>query len=199
MGVHSGPVNRVRDVNDKTNIAGSGMNVAQRVLDCGDAGHILLSKHVAEVLSEYRHWQPYLHDLGECEVKHGLHLHLFNLHKENLGNPHIPEKLKRGRRWKQAAVPVRPISGPRWPKFALIAVLFVSALALATSFLMLVRRGSTPITRSASERIAGAGAFTPEKSIAVLPFENLSDHQENAYFTEGVGNEIRPTSPKLQI
>src|SRR5437016_4645831 len=87
MGVHSGPVNRVTDVNDKTNFAGSGINVAQRVLDCGDAGHILLSGHVAEDLAEYRHWQPYLHDLGECEVKHGLRLHLFNLYKDNLGNP----------------------------------------------------------------------------------------------------------------
>ena len=66
MGVHSGPVNQVTDVNDKTNIVGSGINVAQRVLDCGDAGHILLSGHIAEDLTEYRHWQPYLHDLGEC-------------------------------------------------------------------------------------------------------------------------------------
>src|SRR4029077_20844368 len=86
MGVHSGPVNRVRDVNDKTNIVGSGMNVAQRVLDCGDAGHILLSKHVADDLVQYRHWQPYLHDLGECEVKHGLRLHLFNFYKNGFGN-----------------------------------------------------------------------------------------------------------------
>src|SRR5205814_2777356 len=75
MGIHSGPVGRVTDVNEKTNIAGSGINVAQRVLDCGDAGHILLSAHVAEDLAEYRHWQPHLHDLGECEVKYGLHLH----------------------------------------------------------------------------------------------------------------------------
>ena len=102
MGVHSGPVNRVTDVNDKTNFAGSGINVAQRVLDCGDAGHILLSAHVAENLAEYRHWQPYLHDLGECEVKHGLRLHLFNLCKENLGNPQVPGKLRRRRRWKQS-------------------------------------------------------------------------------------------------
>jgi len=71
MGVHSGPVNQVTDVNDKTNIAGAGINVAQRVMDCGDAGHILLSGHIAEDLTHYRHWQPYLHDLGECEVKHG--------------------------------------------------------------------------------------------------------------------------------
>ena len=74
MGVHSGPVNQVTDVNDKTNIAGAGINVAQRVMDCGDAGHILLSWHIAEDLTHYRHWQPYLHDLGECEVKHGLRL-----------------------------------------------------------------------------------------------------------------------------
>src|SRR5438552_13972154 len=102
MGIHSGPVNRVRDVNDKTNIAGSGINVGQRVMDCGDAGHILLSKHVAEDLAEYRHWQPYLHDLGECEVKHGLRLHVFNLYRDGLGNPAVPEKLKRGRRCKKA-------------------------------------------------------------------------------------------------
>src|SRR5437870_8285251 len=120
MGVHSGPVSRVTDVNEKTNIAGSGINVAQRVLDCGDAGHILLSKHLADDLAEYRHWRPHLHDLGECEVKYGLRLHLVNLYKDNLGNPHLPEKLKRGRTWKQAAVPVRPISAPRWPKSVLI-------------------------------------------------------------------------------
>src|ERR1043166_5987748 len=84
MGVHSGPVNRITDLNEKTNIAGAGINIAQRVLDCGDAGHILLSAHVAEDLVQYRDWQAFLHDLGECEVKYGLRLHLFNLYKENL-------------------------------------------------------------------------------------------------------------------
>ena len=78
MGVHSGPVNQVTDVNDTTNIAGAGINVAQRVMDCGDAGHILLSKHLADDLADFRHWRPHLHDLGECEVKYGLRLHLFN-------------------------------------------------------------------------------------------------------------------------
>src|SRR6058998_1755754 len=135
MGVHSGPVNRVTDVNDKTNFAGSGINVAQRVLDCGDSGHILLSGHVAEDLAEYRHWQPYLHDLGECEVKHGLRLHLCNLHKDNLGNPHLPDKLKR-RRWKRDAVPVRPVSQPRFPKLLLSVALAGSALALTISALI---------------------------------------------------------------
>ena len=100
MGIHSGPVNRVTDVNDKTNFAGAGINIAQRVLDCGDAGHILLSAHVAEDLAHYRHWRPYLHDLGECEVKHGLRLHLFNLYKENLGNPQVPGKAQAWKRIK---------------------------------------------------------------------------------------------------
>jgi len=141
MGIHSGPVNRVTDVNDKTNFAGSGINVAQRVLDCGDAGHILLSGHVAEDLTEYRHWQPYLHDLGECEVKHGLRLHLFNLYKDNLGNPQVPEKLKRGKRSKQAPA-VRPITFPRWPKVALIVAFVVSAVGLVISSLILFHRTS---------------------------------------------------------
>ena len=81
MGIHSGPVNQVRDVNDSVNVAGGGINVAQRVMDCGDAGHILLSKHVADDLAQYRHWQPYLHDFGECEVKHSLRLHIVNLQR----------------------------------------------------------------------------------------------------------------------
>ncbi len=95
MGIHSGPVNRILDVNEKTNIVGAGINVAQRVLDCGDAGHILLSAHIAEDLAEVGHWRASLHDLGTCEVKHGLRLHLFNLYKDDLGNPQVPEKLRR--------------------------------------------------------------------------------------------------------
>src|SRR5438046_3863661 len=126
MGVHSGQVNRVSDINDRLSLAGSGINVAQRVLDCGDAGHILLSGHIAEDLTQYRHWQPYLHDLGECEVKHGLRLHLVNLYKDNLGNPHLPDKLKRGS--------IRPVITPRWPRFVLTAVLLISAVALAIIF-----------------------------------------------------------------
>ena len=144
MGVHSGPVNKVADVNDRSNFAGAGINIAQRVMDCGDAGHILLSKHLADDLVEYRHWRPHLHDLGECEVKHGLRLHLVNLYKDNLGNPHLPEKLKRGRTWKQASgAAVRPISAPRSSKFVLIAALLVSVIALVTSFSIFFRRGGT--------------------------------------------------------
>src|SRR5438046_10256876 len=191
MGVHSGPVNRVTDVNDKTNITGSGINVAQRVLDCGDAGHILLSGHVAGDLAEYRHWQPHLHDLGECEVKHGLRLHLFNLYKENLGNPQGPDKLKQGKRSKQASA-VRPITSPRWPRIALVVTLVLSAVALVISSLILFHRASPLRTTVPAPEAATTSALAaiPEKSIAVLPFENLSDEKGNAYFTDGVQDEI---------
>jgi TolB-like protein/class 3 adenylate cyclase/Tfp pilus assembly protein PilF len=187
MGVHSGPVNRVRDVNDKTNFAGAGINVAQRVMDCGDAGHILLSGHVADDLSEYRHWQPYLHDLGECEVKHGLRLHVFNLYKDNLGNPQVPDKLKR-RRWKQRAAAIRPVTLPPPRKFLLTVALAVSAVALAVSLSIFLRRGLPSVARIRAE--GGPAASIPEKSIAVLPFENRSEEKANAYFAEGIHDEI---------
>jgi TolB-like protein/class 3 adenylate cyclase/Tfp pilus assembly protein PilF len=191
MGVHSGPVNRVRDVNDKTNIAGSGVNVAQRVMDCGDAGHILLSEHVAEDLAEYRHWQPYLHDLGECEVKHGLRLHVFNLYKDDLGNPQVPDKLKRRKRWKQASA-TYPISAPRSPKSVFIVILLLSTIALVISFLIFFHRAPPPTAAAPPrEPIAGTAlAAIPDKSIAVLPFGNLSAEKENAYFADGVQDEI---------
>src|SRR5437016_10955545 len=198
MGVHSGPVNQVTDVNDKTNIAGSGINVAQRVLDCGDAGHILLSGHIAEDLTQYRQWQPYLHDLGECEVKHGLRLHLVNLYKDNLGNPHVPNKLKRGRRWKQThGVSVRPDITPRWPKYVLTAVLLLSALALAISFLVFYRRGPPAVARSSSGKAGHVGLPIAEKSIAVLPFENRSEEKANAYFAEAIQDEILTRLSKI--
>src|SRR5437870_7992694 len=100
MGIHSGPVNEVRDVNDRANVAGAGINIAQRVMDCGDAGHILLSRHVADDLKHYRQWQPQLHDLGECAVKHGERVNVVNLYSGELGNPELPEKFRRGRHWK---------------------------------------------------------------------------------------------------
>jgi len=187
MGVHSGPVNRVKDVNDKTNFAGSGINVAQRVLDCGDAGHILLSGHVAEDLAQYRHWQPYLKDLGECEVKHGLRLHLFNLYRDGLGNPQVPEKLK-PRKWNYKSAVVRPVSPPRWPKLLLIVALIVLCVALALSVSISVRRISPRSTQVPAE--GSNAALIPEKSIAVLPFENLSEDKGNAYFADGIQEEI---------
>jgi adenylate cyclase len=97
MGIHSGPVNEVSDLNEQANIAGAGINIAQRVMDCGDAGHILLSRHVAEDLEHYPRWRPLLHELGECEVKHGVRVHVFNLQTDELGNPELPEKLRQAK------------------------------------------------------------------------------------------------------
>jgi TolB-like protein/integral membrane sensor domain MASE1/class 3 adenylate cyclase/Flp pilus assembly protein TadD len=200
MGVHSGPVNRVRDVNDKTNFVGSGINVAQRVLDCGDAGHILLSAHIAEDLAQYRHWEPYLHDLGECEVKHGLRLHLFNLCNDGLGNPQVPGKLRRRRRWKQESDIVRPVSLPRRPRSLLVIALVVAALAIVISSLTFFQRVSLRMTPSAPPEETGRGkgiVLIPEKSIAVLPFENRSEETTNAYFADGVQQEILTRLAKI--
>jgi len=187
MGIHSGPVSQVRDVNDTINVAGSGINVAQRVMDCGDAGHILLSKHVADDLVQYRHWQPYLHDLGEYEVKHGLRLNIVNLYKDGLGNPNLPEKLKRRKRWKQDAnVIVRPVRR-RW-SFPTILILSALAVAIAWSIYF----GFGRLTRPGI-----AAAVVPEKSIAVLPFGNLSEEKANAYFADGIQDEILTRLAKI--
>ncbi|HEV2965291.1 MAG TPA: adenylate/guanylate cyclase domain-containing protein, partial [Chthoniobacterales bacterium] len=137
MGIHSGPVKEVTDLNEQANIAGAGVNTAQRVMDCGDAGHILLSKRVAEDLEHYARWRPLLHDLGTCEVKHGVMLALVNLYSDEIGNPEPPKKFKGDETREQK---------PR-----------------------------APILR---------------KSIAVLPFENLSEDKANAYFADGIQEEI---------
>jgi TolB-like protein/Tfp pilus assembly protein PilF len=104
MGIHSGPINEVTDVNERANVTGAGINMAQRVMDCGDAGHVLLSKRVADDLAHYRHWQPLLHELGECEVKHGVRLSIFNLYSEDIGNPALPERFRRPNEDKPRAV-----------------------------------------------------------------------------------------------
>jgi TolB-like protein/Tfp pilus assembly protein PilF len=191
MGIHSGPVNRILDVNEKTNIAGAGINVAQRVLDCGDAGHILLSAHIAEDLTEVGHWRAHLHDLGECEVKHGLRLHLFNLYKDGLGNPQVPENLRQRRSKRKQDVTIRPVVETRRTKMFVIFALVGSAAALLIGSLLLSQRGPlSGIIPPTNWPKTGAWAAIPEKSIAVLPFGNLSDQKENIYFTEGVQDEI---------
>jgi len=151
MGIHSGPIHQVRDVNDRPNVAGAGINVAQRVMDCGDAEHILFSRHVADDLKHYRQWHPHLHDLGECAVKHGERVHVVNLYNGDLGNPELPEKFRHGRRRK---MPPRLTSGPgegaavsRWA-FIAVAVAIIGAVALAIP-LLLHRLG----IKSASESI----------------------------------------------
>jgi TolB-like protein/class 3 adenylate cyclase/Tfp pilus assembly protein PilF len=199
MGVHSGPVSGVVDVSGRANIAGAGINIAQRVMDCGDAEHILLSKHVAEDLEQLGHWKKHLHDLGEAEVKHGAHVSVVNLYTEELGNPEVPQKFLQARHKAAAAVPVaaeKPRTSRSWI-IAAAALMLVAGLALGGYFLS--RRSAPVASGSASSAIPVATPGTapvtaptaiPEKSIAVLPFENLSDEKQNAYFTDGVQDEI---------
>src|SRR5262249_10529529 len=123
MGIHSGPVSGVIDGTGKPNVAGAGINIAQRVMDCADAGHILLSKHVAEDLAEYPHWQPHLHELGECEVKHGVRVSVVNLYTEELGNPAMPEKLRTTRVAAQ-----RKRAAFRWLSVGVVSLLGVLAV-----------------------------------------------------------------------
>jgi TolB-like protein/class 3 adenylate cyclase/Tfp pilus assembly protein PilF len=174
MGIHSGPVSGVIDATGKANVAGAGINIAQRVMDCGDAGHILLSKHVAEDLEEYPHWRPHLHELGECEVKHGAHVPLVNLYTAELGNPAVPEKLKAAR---VAAAARRKRAVFRW-----LSLGMVSLLALIALIGFLFFRYRRPL--------ATVELPAPEKSIAVLPFENRSRDPDNAYFADGIQDEI---------
>jgi len=194
MGIHSGPVSGVVDVSGRSNIAGAGINIAQRVMDCGDSGHILVSKHMAEDLEQYGHWKRHLHDLGECDVKHGVRVSVVNLYTEDHGNPEVPQKFVQARH-KAAPVPVAA-EKPRTSRSWIIAsvVIIVAALALGGYFLS--RRSAPVVSRSVESPVpaatpgTSAAAAVPEKSIAVLPFENLSRDPDNAFFTDGVQDEI---------
>src|SRR6059058_1615056 len=181
MGIHSGPVNEVADVNERANITGAGINIAQRVMDCGDSGHILLSKHVADDLEQYPQWRSHLHDLGECEVKHGVRMSVVNLYTDDVGNAELPEKFKRPD--VGAALPAAKEAPPKStiPKWAMIGA--VVAL-IVMGFLLWSRR--TPTISAA-----------PGKSIAVLPFENLSEEKANAFFADGVQDEILTDLAKI--
>jgi TolB-like protein/class 3 adenylate cyclase len=189
MGIHSGPVNEVVDVNGRTNITGAGINVAQRVMDCGDAGHILLSKHVADDLEEYPQWRPLLHDLGECEVKHGARVSLVNLYTDELGNSQTPAKLRNRER---VAPPKK--TNKKWVLIGVALLLVTLVIAL------LFRTVGTPlreVPQTEAGRPRGASLPIPEKSVAVLPFENLSEEKENAYFAGGVQDEILADLAKI--
>ena len=142
MGIHSGPVNEVRDVNKATNVAGAGINLAQRVMDCGDAGHILLSKRVADDLSPYAKWQPYLHEIGECQVKHGVRIQLVNFHNADVGNSQLPKKLQ-GAEAKTSATSGDVVSRRRRsPPWRLVGLVVVLAVVLVLGILALSRLGS---------------------------------------------------------
>jgi TolB-like protein/class 3 adenylate cyclase/Tfp pilus assembly protein PilF len=166
MGVHSGPVSPVVDVNERTNVTGAGINMAQRVMGCGDAGHILLSKHVAEDLAEYESWRPLLHDLGACEVKHGARVEITNLYSDEVGNLQLPKKFQAVKKHRSRV------------RSAEVALALLVLGAITAAFIFVSRRPTGPTLNVA------------EKSIAVLPFENLSENKENAYFADGVQDEI---------
>src|SRR5262249_28246734 len=173
MGIHSGPVSGVVDVNERVNLAGAGINMAQRVMDCGDAGHILLSKHVAEDLEEYEKWRPLLHDLGSCEVKHGVRVSVVNLYADQVGNAKLPRKFEAVRKRRTRV---------RWAGV-------VGAL--------LVLAPDVPAIVMFSGYRARSMLAVPEKSIAVLPFENRSEDKANAYFADGIQDEILTRLSKI--
>ena len=174
MGIHSGPVNEISDLNEQANLAGAGINIAHRVMDCADAGHIFLSQHVAEDLAEYERWRPFLHDIGTFEVKHGARINVTNLYSDDVGNPNLPSKLQAVKRHRALV---------RWAVVT-IGLLVVAALAAAVFFFL--RKGP-----------ARSLATAVEKSIAVLPFENLSEEKANAFFAEGVQDEILTNLAKI--
>ncbi|MBV9618011.1 MAG: hypothetical protein JO201_02265 [Verrucomicrobia bacterium] len=191
MGVHSGPVSGITDLNERSNIAGAGINIAQRVMDCGDAGHILLSKRVAEDLIQYRHWQPYLHDLGECEVKHGEVISLVNLYNDEVGNPQSPAK-------------VRSVTHVRHPGenadhaasgFKLKTLIVALVLLAAIGFWIVLGRAAFK-SREVPPALDTISSI-PEKSIAVLPFEDFSADPETGFFTDGVQDQILTNLAKV--
>ena len=178
MGVHSGPVNEITDLNEQANIAGAGINMAQRVMDCSDTGHILLSKRVADDLAQYPRWRSFLHDLGECEVKHGVRIDVVNFYSDGVGNPQVP---KRFQILQKHRAPIR---------WAVIAAVVVVATLLAFQFARTRRPAELP---KHTAPIAG----TVDKSVAVLPFENLSSDKENAFFAQGIQDEIITTLSRI--
>jgi len=189
MGIHSGPVHHVADVNQRENIAGAGINIAQRVMDCGDAGHILVSKRVADDLAQYRRWQPYLHELGDFEVKHGVTVSVVNLYADVVGNPNPPARFRQAI---AASTPVA-VTKPRrmpWHEVVLALLLLAGLITAGIFFLRQRTPAQTSAAPASTQLTPGAAAAVPEKSIAVLPFENLSEDKANEFFTNGVQDEI---------
>jgi len=201
MGIHSGPVHHVADVNQRENIAGAGINIAQRVMDCGDAGHILLSKRVADDLAQYRRWQPYLHQLGDFEVKHGVVVSVVNLYADVVGNPNPPKRFKTD----QQVPPQAVSSGPARRSSILIMLLVIGFMLFTLAVLGIIFAPAILRQTRARETTAPAPAASaapvassiPEKSVAVLPFENMSRDPDNAFFTDGVQDQILTALAKV--
>ena len=229
MGIHSGPIHHVKDANGRENIAGVGINIAQRVMDCGDAGHILVSKRVADDLAQQRRWQPYIHELGDVEVKHGVVVSLVNLYAETIGNPTPPTRLGKSR----GSIPGSRVGTRRALSPLALGIFIVAVLLLALAIVSVIfapaimrtldqhRSATLPqptataapslaetiqsaVAKQITDELQGelsrkkraviqptpTGSAIPEKSIAILPFDNLSRDPDNAYFCEGVQDEI---------
>jgi TolB-like protein/class 3 adenylate cyclase/Tfp pilus assembly protein PilF len=185
MGIHSGPINEVRDVNDRTNVAGAGINLARRVMDCGDGGHILLSKRVAEDLAQSRRWTPYLHDLGECAVKHGVPIFIVNFHGDGIGNPELPKKIQQAQ--SEEAAKAASSSALRSFRRIYIAAAAGIVLVAAIAFGLWLYPQQKSIV-----------SLPEEKSIAVLPFENFSPEKDNAFFADGIQDDILTSLAKIK-
>jgi TolB-like protein/Flp pilus assembly protein TadD len=166
MGIHSGPVNEISDLNQQANVAGAGINIAQRVMDCGDAGHILVSRHVAEDLEQDEDWRPLLHELGPCEVKHGVRVDLFSLYSDEIGNANLPTKLQAVKKHRAHV---------RWAEIAAALVLLGAIVAAGLFFF---------------RRPGQSASSAAENSIAVLPFVNMSEEKTNEYFSDGISEEL---------
>ena len=184
MGLHTGPVHEVMDVNERSNVAGAGVDMAQRVMDCGDAGHILLSRNIADNLAPYPRWNAYLHEIGDCEVKHGRRLALVNFYTDHIGNPELPRKCaaKLETIARSTAAPSR--QSRNWRPLLIGAAL----VALALGLVWVWRQTRTPSREAAASVVAPPTINA--KSVAVLPFENLSGDPGNAYFADGMQEEI---------
>src|SRR5437762_11113119 len=181
MGIHSGPVNEVADVHERTNITGAGINVAQRVMDCGDAGHILLSKHVADDLEQYPQWRSHLTELGEYEVKHGARVSVVNLYTDDAGNAAPPTRL--------ATQKPSPPSARRLTSFQILITAAILLIGIGVPAIIFAPAILKSWRSTGSGRPGGAPLPVSEKSIAVLPFENLSEDKANAYFADGIQDE----------
>jgi TolB-like protein len=191
MGIHSGPVNEVLDVNERTNVAGAGIDIAQRVMDCGDAGHILLSKRVADDLAPYARWNAHLHDLGECEVKHGRKISLVNFYTDEIANPQPPLKCRQQR--EEAAIHQSRLTSP-----LVVGATLLVLVGLGLVIFRLVGTDRRAVRAQAPvQNGRPSGPSLPAKSIAVLPFENLSRDPDNAYFADGIQEEILTRLSKI--
>src|SRR5438034_1346913 len=184
MGIHSGPVNEVHDVNGRANVAGAGSNTAQQVMDCGDTGHILLSKRVAEDLTQSRQWRPYLHDLGECAVKHSVPISIVNLYTDEIGNAQLPQKVKQ---WQSEQAAQAADGSPSiFRRKGLLIAAGALLIAVATFCVWLYFKQ------------AEGTSLVPEKTIAVLPFQNFSPDKENAFFADGIQDDILTSLAKIK-